>query len=93
MSPLSAVPLISLVGFGLYELGFPGVSSAPSIFFYFFNPEYTFMEEFFFSFFFLKKWMQVAKCVEIGLPELILLVAFSQVLMLFYYPLYSQKQY
>jgi len=46
LSPLSAVPLISLVGFGLYELGFPGV----------------------------------AKCVEIGLPELLLLVAFSQYL-------------
>jgi hypothetical protein len=26
LSPLSAVPLVSLVGFGLYELGFPGVS-------------------------------------------------------------------
>ena len=26
LSPLSAVPLISLAGFGLYELGFPGVS-------------------------------------------------------------------
>ncbi|KAL5216048.1 hypothetical protein ABZP36_007449 [Zizania latifolia] len=25
LSPLSAVPLVSLVGFGLYELGFPGV--------------------------------------------------------------------
>ncbi|OIW18356.1 hypothetical protein TanjilG_31496 [Lupinus angustifolius] len=44
LSPLSAVPLVSLVGFGLYELGFPGV----------------------------------AKCVEIGLPELILLVFISQ---------------
>ncbi|OIV89871.1 hypothetical protein TanjilG_23136 [Lupinus angustifolius] len=44
LSPLSAVPLVSLVGFGLYELGFPGV----------------------------------AKCVEIGLPELILLVFVSQ---------------
>ncbi|GAU42303.1 hypothetical protein TSUD_136890 [Trifolium subterraneum] len=44
LSPLSAVPLVSLVGFGLYELGFPGV----------------------------------AKCIEIGLPELILLVFFSQ---------------
>lgn len=31
LSPLAAVPLVSLVGFGLYELGFPGVSfSAPS---------------------------------------------------------------
>ncbi|KMT10523.1 hypothetical protein BVRB_5g116470 [Beta vulgaris subsp. vulgaris] len=40
LSPLSVVPLISLVGFGLYELGFPGV----------------------------------AKCVEIGLPELIILI-------------------
>ncbi|KAG4957548.1 hypothetical protein JHK82_043255 [Glycine max] len=37
LSPLSAVPLVSHVGFGLYELGFPGV----------------------------------AKCIEIGLPELI----------------------
>ncbi|KAL6655939.1 hypothetical protein ACP70R_006765 [Stipagrostis hirtigluma subsp. patula] len=46
LSPLSAVPLISLVGFGLYELGFPGV----------------------------------AKCVEVGLPEVILMVAFSQYL-------------
>lgn len=46
LSPLAAVPLVSLVGFGLYELGFPGV----------------------------------AKCVEIGLPELILLVVFSQYL-------------
>ena len=26
LSPLSAAPLVSLVGFGLFELGFPGVS-------------------------------------------------------------------
>ncbi|KAJ4756876.1 Xanthine/uracil permease family protein [Rhynchospora pubera] len=44
LSPLSAVPLITLVGAGFYELGFPGV----------------------------------AKCIEIGLPQLILLVVFSQ---------------
>ncbi|XP_040989974.1 nucleobase-ascorbate transporter 6-like [Juglans microcarpa x Juglans regia] len=44
LSPLSAVPLVGLVGFGLYELGFPGV----------------------------------AKCVEIGLPELVVLVFISQ---------------
>ncbi|XVE54918.1 hypothetical protein DITRI_Ditri03aG0120500 [Diplodiscus trichospermus] len=44
LSPLSVVPLVSLVGFGLYEFGFPGV----------------------------------AKCVEIGLPQLILLVFVSQ---------------
>lgn len=44
LSPLSAVPLVGLVGFGLYELGFPGV----------------------------------AKCIEIGLPQLLLLVFFSQ---------------
>ncbi|KAJ6294017.1 hypothetical protein OIU76_022154 [Salix suchowensis] len=44
LSPLSAVPLIALVGFGLYELGFPGV----------------------------------AKCVEIGLPELIIIIFVSQ---------------
>ncbi|KAE8124174.1 hypothetical protein FH972_019081 [Carpinus fangiana] len=44
LSPLSAVPLVALTGFGLYEFGFPGV----------------------------------AKCVEIGLPELIILVFISQ---------------
>ncbi|XP_034673195.1 nucleobase-ascorbate transporter 6 [Vitis riparia] len=44
LSPLSAVPLVSLAGFGLYELGFPGV----------------------------------AKCVEIGLPQLIILILVSQ---------------
>lgn len=27
LSPLSVVPLVSLVGFGLYEFGFPGVSN------------------------------------------------------------------
>ncbi|XP_022134778.1 nucleobase-ascorbate transporter 6 [Momordica charantia] len=46
LSPLSAAPLVALVGFGLFELGFPGV----------------------------------AKCVEIGLPELVLLVFVSQYL-------------
>ncbi|KAG1326640.1 nucleobase-ascorbate transporter 6 [Cocos nucifera] len=44
LSPLSAVPLVALAGFGLYELGFPGV----------------------------------AKCIEIGLPQLIILIIFSQ---------------
>ncbi|XP_058193663.1 nucleobase-ascorbate transporter 6 [Rhododendron vialii] len=46
LSPLSAVPLVALAGFGLYEFGFPGV----------------------------------AKCIEIGLPELIILVFISQYL-------------
>ncbi|CAI9280347.1 unnamed protein product [Lactuca saligna] len=44
LSPLSAVPLVALAGFGLYEFGFPGV----------------------------------ARCVEIGLPQLMLLVILSQ---------------
>ncbi|KAF8390359.1 hypothetical protein HHK36_024884 [Tetracentron sinense] len=44
LSPLSAIPLVALAGFGLYELGFPGV----------------------------------AKCVEIGLPQLIFLLIFAQ---------------
>ncbi|THU57672.1 hypothetical protein C4D60_Mb03t05980 [Musa balbisiana] len=44
LSPLAVVPLVALAGFGLYELGFPGV----------------------------------AKCIEIGLPQIILLVIFSQ---------------
>lgn len=46
LSPLSAVPLITLVGLGLYTHGFP----------------------------------QLANCVEIGLPELIILVFLSQFL-------------
>ncbi|KAM7479928.1 hypothetical protein LguiA_028141 [Lonicera macranthoides] len=46
LSPLSAVPLVGLAGFGLYEFGFPGV----------------------------------AKCVEIGLPQLIILIVLSQYL-------------
>ncbi|KAL2349372.1 hypothetical protein Fmac_003372 [Flemingia macrophylla] len=44
LSPLSAVPLVALSGFGLYELGFP----------------------------------VLAKCVEIGLPEIVILLVFSQ---------------
>ncbi|ERM99550.1 hypothetical protein AMTRI_Chr10g230730 [Amborella trichopoda] len=44
LSPLSAVPLVTLVGLGLYQLGFPGV----------------------------------AKCIEIGLPQLLLVVFFTQ---------------
>ncbi|XP_073284197.1 nucleobase-ascorbate transporter 6-like [Primulina huaijiensis] len=52
LSPLSAVPLVALAGFGLYELGFPGV----------------------------------ANCVEIGLPQLIILVIFSQYLSHFIRP-------
>ncbi|KAM7464600.1 hypothetical protein LguiA_032721 [Lonicera macranthoides] len=44
MSPLSAVPLVTLTGFGLYEFGFP----------------------------------LLARCVEIGLPQVVFLVIFSQ---------------
>ncbi|KAL5725254.1 Nucleobase-ascorbate transporter 6 [Ranunculus cassubicifolius] len=46
LSPLSAIPLVALAGFGFFELAFPGV----------------------------------AKCVEIGLPALIVLLIFSQYL-------------
>lgn len=44
LSPLSAVPLITLVGLGLYQQGFP----------------------------------LLAQCIEIGLPELVILVLLSQ---------------
>ncbi|OVA05893.1 Xanthine/uracil/vitamin C permease [Macleaya cordata] len=46
LSPLSAVPLVTLAGLGLYQFGFP----------------------------------QLAKCVEIGLPALVMLVLVSQYL-------------
>ncbi|XP_075659938.1 nucleobase-ascorbate transporter 6-like [Castanea sativa] len=46
LSPIAAVPLVALSGFGLYEFGFP----------------------------------VLAKCVEIGLPQLIILILFSQYL-------------
>ncbi|KAK2974467.1 hypothetical protein RJ640_018632 [Escallonia rubra] len=44
LSPLSAVPLVTLVGLGLYQLGFP----------------------------------LLANCIELGLPELIILILLSQ---------------
>ncbi|KAD2803909.1 hypothetical protein E3N88_37286 [Mikania micrantha] len=44
MSPLSAVPLVALSGYGLFEFGFP----------------------------------LVAKCIEIGLPQIVFLLIFSQ---------------
>ncbi|TXG64086.1 hypothetical protein EZV62_011080 [Acer yangbiense] len=46
LSPLAAIPLVTLTGLGLYALGFP----------------------------------QLAKCIEIGLPALIVLVLLSQYL-------------
>ncbi|KAL8153292.1 hypothetical protein V2J09_011052 [Rumex salicifolius] len=46
LSPLAAVPLVTLVGLGLFALGFP----------------------------------QLAKCIELGLPALILLILLSQYL-------------
>ncbi|CAD6343251.1 unnamed protein product [Miscanthus lutarioriparius] len=51
LSPLSAAPLVALVGFGLYEHGFASA----------------------------------AKCIWIGLPEIVLLVALSQVQAINYY--------
>ncbi|GAB4853419.1 N alpha-acetyl-transferase [Ancistrocladus abbreviatus] len=44
LSPLSAIPLVTLTGLGLFQFGFP----------------------------------QLAKCIEVGLPALILLVLFSE---------------
>lgn len=73
LSPLSAVPLVALVGFGLYELGFPGVMIVPLHIFTHFCKTTLLM-------LILDSYlMQVAKCVEIGLPELIILVFISQV--------------
>lgn len=71
LSPLSAVPLVTLAGFGLYELGFPLVC-IPLI-----NLSYGFV-----TFSIVLRCifiLQVAKCIEIGLPEIILLLVFSQV--------------
>lgn len=91
MSPLSAVPLVALVGFGLYELGFPGVR----IFFHYFVQycKRNSSEDLIVFFFFLRRqnlvcdvWKflfsvtQVAKCIEIGLPQLIWLIILSQVM-------------
>ena len=78
LSPLSAVPLVALSGFGLYELGFPVVyifaASTSSCFLYIF---YDIMCD---SHFVVIFEFQLAKCVEIGLPEIIILVVFSQVI-------------
>lgn len=79
-SPLAAVPLVALSGFGLYHLGFPLVwywvlrlsSYKPSLMIYSFT---------------INLWpissgltpTQLADCIEIGMPQLILLIIFSQV--------------
>lgn len=81
LSPLSAVPLISLAGFGLYELGFPGVSIIINAT----NMVWLLLDSFIIlacitgtlTTGFIR--FQVAKCVEIGLPEIILMLIFSQV--------------
>jgi len=71
LSPLSAVPLVALAGFGLYEHGFPLVCYCFTwSLFQFYN---IFLNTELFCF-----W-QLAKCIEIGLPEIILLLLFSQV--------------
>ena len=75
LSPLSAAPLVALVGFGLYELGFPSVRFDNCV-----CIKYSFKDMAY-------AWTintQVAKCVEIGLPELILLVIFAMVWLDFY---------
>ncbi|KMZ69528.1 Nucleobase ascorbate transporter [Zostera marina] len=59
LSPLAAVPLVSLVGLGLYFLGFPGVIKPNT-----YSSSSTMH--------------LVARCIEVGLPELILLVILSQ---------------
>lgn len=84
LSPLSAVPLVSLAGFGLYEFGFPGVSVFPL------HLEWIVVKIFLgllicYSFYQNRMLMlaldiQVAKCVEIGLPQLIILILVSQVM-------------
>ncbi|XP_021320069.1 nucleobase-ascorbate transporter 6 isoform X1 [Sorghum bicolor] len=82
LSPLSAVPLVSLAGFGLYELGFPGVSvilQLIRILMWLSHCSFIYI----LSLFLLTLrfiWLQVAKCVEIGLPEIILMLIFSQYL-------------
>lgn len=72
LSPLSAVPLVALAGFGLYELGFPLVCYC-FLLLISHNVFWQFLEYCFCSFN-----LQLAKCIEIGLPELILLLVFSQ---------------
>uniref|UniRef100_A0A0D9VKV9 Nucleobase-ascorbate transporter 6 n=1 Tax=Leersia perrieri TaxID=77586 RepID=A0A0D9VKV9_9ORYZ len=72
LSPLSAAPLVMLVGFGLYELGFPSVKYCVS------TPYSIFVENN--VLLMLELTAQVAKCVEIGLPQLILLVIFAMYL-------------
>lgn len=90
-SPLGMAPVIALVGFGLFDRGFPVVLLP---FFLILN-------------LLLSKWnkmkiytscdvthilftidslnfYQVGRCVEIGIPMLILFIAFSQVLLLFF---------
>lgn len=73
LSPLSVVPYVTFAGLGLYQLGFPmvknwGLKNTTLLIFCFLTS----------LFMIWKLILQLAKCVEIGLPALIVMVFISQ---------------
>lgn len=76
------VPVISLVGFGLLDRGFPVVCCAEkdSLFFFVFLCLLHMISLKSTKMMCLINYYQVGRCVEIGIPMLILFVAFSQVM-------------
>eukprot|EP01018_Ginkgo_biloba_P015124 Gb_40643 [translate_table: standard] len=85
-SPLGMVPVIALVGFGLFERGFPqvcaGFSDQNSLAAFVSNWVASAIEEkvLYGTLCSIIVLYQVGKCVEVGLPMLIIFIAFAQYL-------------
>lgn len=92
-SPLGMAPVIALVGFGLFDRGFPVVCCIKNYCHFLVNTLITpywaklkCTHCYFTQYYFLIDSLylyQVGRCVEIGIPMLILFIAFSQVLLPF----------
>lgn len=72
LSPLAAVPFVTLTGLGLFFFAFPGVSSRHSRLAFFGRRSLLANHSSFLQ-------PQVTKCIEVGLPALVLLVIFAEV--------------
>lgn len=74
-SPLGMAPVVGLVGLGLFQRGFPEVSSGICYRKVNIVPAYTIICTYC-AFCFV---VQLGKCVEIGIPMLLLVIGVSQV--------------
>ncbi|KAE9611391.1 putative xanthine/uracil/vitamin C permease [Lupinus albus] len=70
-TPLTLVPYVTFTGLGLYRLGFPMVNNSTLLI-------QLFMIICLLTLYFVQTLFQMAKCVEIGLPALIVMIFISQ---------------